>query len=72
MQNVAIKDGRQSYHTPSSFFRNQQTSTQQSNHKLRPAVKVHMVNEQQVYEGDAHWDVVMNSIRPINYTDSVI
>ena len=30
-----------------------------------------MVNEQGDYEGDAHWDVVENSIRPINYTDSV-
>ena len=34
-------------------------------------IKVHMVNEQQDYEGDAHWDVVENSIGPINYTDSV-
>ena len=30
-----------------------------------------MVNEQGYYEGDPHWDVVENSIGPINYTDSV-
>ena len=30
-----------------------------------------MVNEQDDYEGDAYWDVVENSIGPINYTDSV-
>ena len=30
-----------------------------------------MVNEQDDYEGGAHWDVVENSIGPINYTDSV-
>ena len=30
-----------------------------------------MVNEQGDYEGDAHWDVIENSIGPINYTDSV-
>ena len=46
-------------------------STQPPKQKLRPVVKVHMVNEQGDYEGDAHWDVVDNSIGPINYTDSV-
>ena len=30
-----------------------------------------MVNEQGDCEGDAHWDVVENSIGPINVTDSV-
>ena len=30
-----------------------------------------MANEQEDYEGDAHLDVVENSIGPINYTDSV-
>ena len=30
-----------------------------------------MVNEQGDYEGDAHWDVVENSIGPVYYTDSV-
>ena len=30
-----------------------------------------MVNEQGDYEGNAHWDVVENSIGPINYTDPV-
>ena len=30
-----------------------------------------MVNEQGGYEGDAHWDVVENSMGQINYTDSV-
>ena len=38
---------------------------------MRPVVKVLMVNEQGNYEGDAHWDVVENSIGPINYADSV-
>ena len=65
-----ITNRRQYYHQPSGFSGTKKTSTQQSNHKLRPVVKVHMVNEQGDCEGDAHWDVVENSIRPINYTDS--
>ena len=44
---------------------------QPSKHKLRPVVKVHMVNEQGDYEGDAHWVIVENTIGPIHYTDSV-
>ena len=65
------KDRRQSYHQSSSFSATNKTSTQPSKHRLRPVVKVHMVNEQGDYEGDAHWDVVENSIGPINYNDSV-
>ena len=34
------------------------TSTWQPNSMLRPVVKVHMVNKQGGYEGDAQWDVV--------------
>ena len=65
------KDRRQSYHQSCSFSGPNKTSTQPSKHKLMPVVKVHMVNEQGDYEGDAHWDVVENSIGPIHYTDSV-
>ena len=56
---------RQSYHQPFSLSGTYKPSTQSSNHKLRPVVKVHMVNEQGNYEGDE------NSIGPINYIDSV-
>ena len=66
-----ITDRRQYYHQPSGFSGTKKTSTQQSNHQLRPVFKVHMVNEQGDCEGDAHWDVVENSIRSINYTDSM-
>ena len=65
------KGRRQSCHQSASFAATNKTSTQSSKQKLRPVVKVHMVNEQGDYEGDAHWDVVENSIGPINYTDSV-
>ena len=65
------KDKKQSYKQPSSFSGPNKTSANQSSHKLRPVVKFHMVNKQGDYEGDVHWDVVENSIRPINYTDSV-
>ena len=65
------KGGRQFYNQSSSFSGTNKPSTQPSKQKLRPVVKVHMVNEQGDYEGDAHWDVVENSIGPINYTDSV-
>ena len=72
LQSAATKkDRRQSYHQSASFAGTNKTSTQSSKQKLRPVVKVHMVNEQGDYEGDAHWDVVENSIGPINYTDSV-
>ena len=65
------KDRRQSCHQSASFAGTNKTSIQSSKQKLRPVVKVHMVNEEGDYEGDAHWDVVENSIGPINYTDSV-
>ena len=65
------KDRRQSCHHSASFAGTNKTSMQSSKQKLRPVVKDHMVNEQGDYEGDAHWDVVKNSIGPINYTDSV-
>ena len=65
------KEGRQFYNQSSSFSGTNKPSTQPSKQKLRPVVKVHMVNEQGDHEGDAHWDVVENSIRPINYTDLV-
>ena len=64
------KNRRQSYHQPSSLSGTNKTSTQPSNHKLRPVVKVHMVNEQGDYKRNAHWEVVENSIGP-NYTGSV-
>ena len=64
------KDRRQAYHQSSSFSGTNKTSIQPSKHKLRPVVKVHMENEQGDYEGDAHLDVVENSIGPISYTDS--
>ena len=56
------KDRRQSHHQPSSLSGTNKTSTKPSNHKLRPVVKVHMVNEQGDYEEDAHWDVVENTV----------
>ena len=56
------KDRRKSYHQSSSFSGTNKISTQPSKHKLRPVVKVHMVNKQGDYEGDAKWDVVENSI----------
>ena len=62
---------RQSCHQSASFVGTNKTSMQYSKQKLRPVVKVHVVNEQGDYEADAHWDVVENSIGPINYTDSV-
>ena len=65
------KDRRPSYHQPSSLSGTNKTSTQSSNHKLRPVVKAHIVNEQGDYVGDAHWDVAENSIGPLNYTVSV-
>ena len=65
------RDRGQSYHQLSSLSGNNKTPAQLSNHKLRPVVKVHIVNEQGNYEGDAHWDLVENSIRPINYAASV-
>ena len=64
------KDRRQTCHQSASFAGTNKTSMQSSKQKLRPVVKVHMVNEHDDY-GDAHWDVVENSIGPINYTDSV-
>ena len=63
------KEGRQFYNQSSSFSGTNKPSTQLSKQKLRPVVKVHIVNEQGDYEADAHWDVVENSIGPINYTD---
>ena len=65
------KEGRQFYNQSSSFSGTNKPSTQSSKQKLRPVVKVYMVNEQGDYEADAHWDVVENSIGPINYTDAV-
>ena len=65
------KDRRQSCHQSASFAGTNKTSMQSSKQRLRPVVKVHMVNEQGDYEGDAHWDVAENSTGPINYTDSV-
>ena len=65
------KEGRQFYNQSSSVSGTNKPSTQPPKQKLRPVVKVHMVNEQSDYEGDAYWDVVENSIGWINFTDSV-
>ena len=70
MRNLHNKNNRRrSYHQPSSLSETNKTPTQESNQKLRPIVKVYKVNEQGDCEGDAHWDVVENSIGPINYTE---
>ena len=65
------KNKRQFYHQLCSFSGPNKTSAQQSNHNMRPVVKVYMVNKQGDYEEDTQWDGVESRIGPINYTDSV-